>query len=116
MRLLNEEGVCENRCVALIEVENAHAEGELVAINSAFKTVLIDNISDKLIAFTADGASVNMGSRNGVQARLRQDTPHLIDMWYMQLLFWHSQQRSVAGLQHTMCEHISRHSFRNVLS
>ena len=83
VRSLNEEGVCENRCVALVEVENAHAEGVLAAINSAFETVLIENISDKLIAFTADGASVNTGSRNGVQARLRQDTPHLIDMWRM---------------------------------
>ena len=80
VRLLNEEGVCENRYVALVEVESAHAEGVLAAINSAFETVLIENISDKLIAFTADGASVNMGSRNGVQARLRQytlyTTPH----------------------------------------
>ena len=83
VRLLNEEGVCENRYMALVEVENAHAEGVLAAINSAFETVLIDNISDKLIAFTAEGASVNMGSKNGVQARLRQDTPHLIDMWCM---------------------------------
>ena len=82
--LLNEEGVCDNRYLALIEVENAHAEGVLAAINSTFETVLIENISDKLIAFTADGASVNMGSKNGVQARLRQHTLHLIDMWCMQ--------------------------------
>ena len=83
VRLLNEEGVCDNRYVAFIEVENAHAEVLLAATNSAFKTVLIDNISDKLIAFTADGASVTMGSKNGVQARLRQHTLHLIDMWCM---------------------------------
>ena len=38
----------ENRYVALIEVENVHAEGVLAAINSAFETVLIENISDKL--------------------------------------------------------------------
>ena len=60
MRLLNEEGVCDNRYLALIEMENAHAEGELAAINSAFETVLIENISDKLIAFTSIGASVNI--------------------------------------------------------
>ena len=51
VRSLNEEGVCDNRYVALIEVENAHAEGVLAAINSAFETALIENISDKLIAF-----------------------------------------------------------------
>ena len=77
VRLLNEEGVCDNRYLALIEVENAHAEGVLAAINNAFETVLIENISDKLIAFTADGASVNMGSKNGVEARLRQDTQYI---------------------------------------
>ena len=83
VRLLNDEGVCENRYVALIEVENAHAEGVRAAINNVFETVQIENISEKLIAFAADGASVNMGSKNGVQARLRQDTPHLVDMWCM---------------------------------
>ena len=78
--------VCVKIATWLSLMENAHAEGVLAAINSAFETVLIENISEKLIAFTADGASVNMGSRNGVQARLRQDTPHLIqviDMWCM---------------------------------
>ena len=79
MRLLNEEGVCENRYVALIEVENVHAEGELAAINSAFETVLIENISDKLIAFTADGASVNMRSKNDVHRDRIQRTK--IDRW-----------------------------------
>ena len=44
-------------------MENAPAEGVLAAINSAFETVPIENISDKLIAFTADGSSVNTGSR-----------------------------------------------------
>ena len=83
VRSLNEEGVCENLYLALIEMDNALAEGVLATINSAFETVLIENISDKLIAFTAEGASVNMGSKNGVQARLRQHTLHLIDMWYM---------------------------------
>ena len=68
VRLLNEEGVYENLYLALVEVENAHAEGVLAAINSAFESVLIENISDKLIAFTAEGAFVNMESKNGVQA------------------------------------------------
>ena len=79
MRLLNEEGVCENRYVALIEVENVHAEGVLAAINSAFETVLIENISDKLIAFTADGASVNMRSKNDVHRDRIQRTTS--DRW-----------------------------------
>ena len=79
MRLLNEEGVCDHRYVALIEVENAHAEGVLAAINSAFETVLIANISDKLIAFTADGASVTMGSKNDVHRDRIQRTTS--DRW-----------------------------------
>ena len=94
VRLLNEEVVCENHCVVLVEVENPHAEGVVAAINSAFETVLIENITDKLIAFTADDASVNMCSKNGVQARLRQHTPHLIDMWFMP----HKLDLNVSGI------------------
>ena len=60
--------------MALVEVENAHAEGVLAVSNSAFETVLIENISDKLIAFTADGASVNMGSE--MVYRLDLDSIH----------------------------------------
>lgn len=54
--------------------------GILAAIKNSFETLGITNWDSKLIGFGADGASVNMGKKAGVAAKLKQDVPWLIDV------------------------------------
>ena len=51
------------------------AIGVLRAITDSFESLGITDIRSKLVGFGADGASVNMGSREGVIAILRKEFP-----------------------------------------
>lgn len=53
------------------------------AIQKAFDSVNYDSFRDRLIGFCADGASVNMGERGGVKAKLAALCPWLISIWCM---------------------------------
>ena len=39
----------------------------------------MENWKDKLVAFGADGASVNLGKKTGLAALLKKDVPHLVE-------------------------------------
>ena len=75
--------IAKNKNVALSSVQHANADGVLNSTYEAFQTLQIPQsaLASKVVAFTADGASVNMGVKAGVQAKLRGELPHLIDMW-----------------------------------
>ena len=49
-------------------------------LNNSFETLGIRNWDSKLIGFGADGASVNLGKKAGLAAKLKEDTPRLIDI------------------------------------
>lgn len=55
----------------------------LIFIENAFAKINCENYKDKLVGFCADGASVNIGQRNGVVTKLRDDIPYLIDIHCM---------------------------------
>ena len=54
--------------------------GIIATINNAFNALDIRNQKTKLFGFGADGASVNLGKNAGVAAKLKEDTPWLIDI------------------------------------
>ena len=54
--------------------------GITATINNAFNALDIRNWKTKLIGFGADGVSVNLGKNAGVAAKLKEDTPWLIDI------------------------------------
>ena len=58
---------------------NEHSSCELEGVEARSCVTLLG----KLVAFTADGAAVNLGSRGGVAAKLRGECPWLIDVWCM---------------------------------
>ena len=83
-RVINSNtGFAENHFVGIVAVQHAHADGVLAALDSAFDMVKIFDINRKTIALTAEGVSVNLGCKHGVQAKLRKRIPHLIDTWCM---------------------------------
>ena len=73
------------RLVSLKALKHAHADGVLAAVIESFDDIGLssDTLLGKLVAFTADGAAVNLGHRGGVAAKLRADCPWLIDVWCM---------------------------------
>jgi len=54
--------------------------GIIATINNAFNALDIRNWKTKLIGSSADGASVNLGEKANVAAKLKEDTPRLIDI------------------------------------
>ena len=73
----------KNMYVSIEDIKNANAEGVLTAVENAFDGVGMETWKDKLIAFGADGASVNMGCRSGVGALLKAQQPHLVSIHCM---------------------------------
>ena len=49
------------------------------SINATFEEAGVKNWSEKLLAFGADGASVNLGKKNGLAALFRKEVPYLVD-------------------------------------
>ena len=66
-------------------LEHSHADGVVSGIkNSIAKVGLEENEwKRKTVGFCVGGASVNMGQRNGVVAKIRAEIPHLIDFHCM---------------------------------
>ena len=71
--------------VGLVPLEHAHAQGIYHAIGKAIDNskLNIDTFKNKLVDFTADRASVILGSKAGVQALLKEKVKHIIDFWHM---------------------------------
>lgn len=68
----------KDRCFALIEIENATADGLFQEICALLKN---NNIPiNNLVGFAADNASVMMGNINGVKAKFQQVLPNLFVM------------------------------------
>lgn len=49
------------------------------AISTTFEEAGVEDWKEKLVAFGADGASVNLGKKAGVAALLKKDIPYLVD-------------------------------------
>lgn len=49
------------------------------AISTTFEDARVENWREKLVAFGANGASVNLGKKAGVAALLKKDIPYLVD-------------------------------------
>lgn len=49
------------------------------AITATFENAEVENWKEKLVAFGADGASVNLDKKVGLAALLRRDVPYLVD-------------------------------------
>ena len=49
------------------------------AINTTFEEAGVEDWKEKLVAFGADGASVNLGKKAGIAALLKKDIPNLVD-------------------------------------
>ena len=79
VRYLN-NGVPENHYLSIEDIENANALGILKCIDTAFNRAEILDWKENLVGFGSDGASVNLGSKNGVAALLKNDVPHLVSV------------------------------------
>ena len=78
-----EDGQPVNRLVGLTAAESATADGVVNCLNSTFAKFKLPNWNDQLVGMCADGASVNLGQIGGVVAKLREKTPHIIDIHCM---------------------------------
>ena len=54
--------------------------GIIQAVESAFSDIEVPNWKKKVVGFGADGASVNLGQKGGVAAKLKQHVPHLLEV------------------------------------
>lgn len=71
-----------SKMVQCQSVNHAHAAGILEAIDTAVETVGIDQEvwNKKVVCANFDGASVMMGEKTGVAARLKSRVPHIITL------------------------------------
>ncbi|XP_078810615.1 zinc finger protein 862-like [Oryzias latipes] len=60
------------------DVKFANADGVIQAIDTVFKEAGIPDWREKIVFLAADGASVNMGKKNGVAAKLRREVEYLL--------------------------------------
>ena len=58
---------------------NKSVLGLKAAISPTFEDAEVKNWKEKLVAFGADGASVNLGKKAGLAALLKKDVPHLVE-------------------------------------
>ena len=80
-----ETGEPTNKMLNLEALEHSHKDWIVSGMKSSFSKVAMkkDEWERKTVGFCTDGATVNMGPRNGVVAKLRADIPHLIDFHCM---------------------------------
>ena len=57
---------------------NKSVLGLKAAISATFEDAEVKNWKEKLVAFGADGPSVNLGKKAGLAALLKKDVPHLV--------------------------------------
>lgn len=62
---------------------NKSVLGLKAAISATFEDAEVKNWKEKLVAFGADGASVNLGKKAGLAALLKKDVPHLVEFHCM---------------------------------
>lgn len=79
VRLVN-CGVPENHYLSIEDIQNANAQGILNWIEKSFERAEIADWKSNLVGFGSDGASVNLGSKGGVAALLKNEVPHLISV------------------------------------
>ncbi|XP_062580302.1 zinc finger protein 862-like [Saccostrea cucullata] len=77
VRFVN-NGVPENHYLSIEDIQNADAKGILNCIDQSFERAELENWKTYLVGFGSDGASVNLGSKGGVAALLKNDVPHLV--------------------------------------
>ncbi|XP_061167632.1 uncharacterized protein LOC133176530 [Saccostrea echinata] len=65
-------GLAKTFFISMEAVGKANSDGIYKAITNSFKSNIGANSLDKVVAFVADGASVNTGEKNGVIAKLRE--------------------------------------------
>ena len=70
-------GKPEIRFLSIQPAANANAEGLQECINKAFQGIGIIQAHKRLLGLNVDGASVNMGIRNGLGARMKELSPWL---------------------------------------
>ncbi|KAM3871389.1 LOW QUALITY PROTEIN: apoptosis-stimulating of p53 protein 1-like [Diretmus argenteus] len=74
-----ERGVVQS-FLGIEDVKHAHADGVLSAVQSVFEKAGLEKWKEKMVFFCADGAAVNMGRKNGVAAKLKEEMGHLISI------------------------------------
>ena len=98
IRLLN-QGKPKNHMMSIAAVNHGHSDGLLVCLETLFKDFGLPDWKQKVVGFCADGASVNLGQRNGVAAKLRNDIAQLIDVhcmaYRLELLVFQVQKKVV---------------------
>ncbi|KAK1907004.1 Zinc finger protein 862 [Dissostichus eleginoides] len=78
VKFFNKERGVVQSFLGIEDVKHAHADGVLSAVQTVFEKAGLDNWKEKVVFFCADGAAVNMGKRNGVAAKLKEEIGHLL--------------------------------------
>lgn len=86
-----------NELLALASLKHAHADGIIDAITTSFASIGHDSFKEHMVAFCADGASVNHGARGGVKAKLSNECPWLLGIWCLP----HRLELAVMGMLKT---------------
>jgi hypothetical protein len=112
-----EKGLINSKFLRLKNVERATAENITKELESAvqeYGELKGDAVYEKMVGFGADGASVNMGSKHGIGARLTEKQPLLTSVHcmahHLELSF-----NDVIGLNNSRFE-ITRSRFENVIT
>ena len=64
--------------IGIEDTKHATAEGILETVDAIFTRVGVLDWRNKVVALGTDGAAVNLGSKDGVAAKLRRDISHLV--------------------------------------
>ncbi|KAJ8333912.1 hypothetical protein SKAU_G00412310 [Synaphobranchus kaupii] len=72
-----EKGVVQS-FFGIEDVKHANADGIIAAVDSVFQQAGLENWRDCVVFLCADGAAVNMGRKNGVAAKLKENIEHLL--------------------------------------
>ncbi|KAG5273476.1 hypothetical protein AALO_G00151730 [Alosa alosa] len=78
-----DNGLPVNNMVNLVTLQHANSQGILDAIISGLPQagISIEDLNTRLVGFGCDGASVMIGQKNGVSARLREICGSLVTIW-----------------------------------
>ncbi|KAJ4929799.1 hypothetical protein JOQ06_018820, partial [Pogonophryne albipinna] len=78
VKFFNKERGVVQSFLGIEDVKHAHADGVLSAVQTVFEKAGLDNWKEKVVFLCADGAAVNLGKRNGVAAKLKEEIGHLL--------------------------------------
>ena len=83
VRIINEDFEPQTFFVKNIKIQNLKSDAE-VLVNCIFDVFKEENLPvKKIIGFGSDDAAVMVGRKNGVAARLKNPSPHLISIHCM---------------------------------